>query len=376
MKFGIFLLMQSPDMLSSSQVYNNALEQARLADELGFDYVVLAEHHFSNYGFDPNPLLLVPAIAAQTKQIRIATAVVVLPLRNPLNVAEDIAMLDVLTNGRIEVGFGTGYQQYEFDRFRVPLRENRAIFEEALEVVTRALTEPNFTHDGNYFHVPLTTTLPRPVQEPHPRFWRATSSVESMAKALSHNMKVISGATTSTTERVLSSWHAFQDAVELSGVGWPQDFIVQRAVYMSDSEEDARAQVHHGLWHTRTTRSLNENTLPVDRGRAQVTAASLEDAPEIDFLYEDWLFGTPDMVAAKIDRLTQQTGMNHLNCTFSIGQVDQAKILRSMRLFAEHIMPRYRNYLPDQASYPRGGSTVAGMTDETGPRASVPSVSA
>jgi alkanesulfonate monooxygenase SsuD/methylene tetrahydromethanopterin reductase-like flavin-dependent oxidoreductase (luciferase family) len=359
MKFGIFLLMQSPDMLPSTEIYANALEQARLADELGFDYVVLAEHHFSSYGFDPNPLLLIPSMAAQTQHIGFSTAVVVLPLRNPLQVAEDIAMLDVLTNGRIEVGFGTGYQQYEFERFHVPLDENRAIFEEAIEVVTKALSQPGFSHDGHYYHIPETTILPRPVQQPHPPFWRATSSVETMAQALRQGMKVISGGTTSTMARVVGSWHAFQDAVAQAGATWPQEFIVQRGVYLAESEREAREQVHHGVWHTRTAEALRKNVLPVDRGRALTPIDSSGDA-DLDFLYDEWLFGTPDVVASKIECLTRDTGMTYLNCAFAVGQIPHAKILNSMRLFAKEVMPRFRGYEPQQASYPRGEHWLVG----------------
>lgn len=362
MKFGIFMLMQSPDMLPSTEMYANALEQARLAEELGFDYVVLAEHHFSSYGYDPNPLLLVPAIAAQTKRVRIATAVVVLPLRHPLQLAEDIAMLDVLTGGRIEIGFGTGYQQYEFERFHVPLSENRAIFEESLDVVTKALTEPSFRHEGRYFQIPETTILPRPVQLPHPPFWRATNSVETMASALRRGMNVISGGTASTTARVVNSWHAFQDAVELSGKGWPQEFIVQRGIHITDSAAAARAEVHHGVWHTRTARLLTSNQLPVDRGRALTPMTDLVGEEDPDFLYDDWLFGTPDTVVAKMERLARDTGMTYFNCCFSIGQIEQAKILRSMELFAEHVMPRFRDYMPNQAAYPRRERTPATAT--------------
>ena len=352
MKFGIFLLMSSPDMLPSSEVYANALEQARLADELGFDYVVLAEHHFSSYGFNPNPLLLVPAIAAQTSHIRIATAVVVLPLRDPLQVAEDIAMLDVLTNGRIEIGFGTGYQQYEFERFRVPLSENRAIFEEALEVVTKALSQEGFSHEGHYYQVPETTILPRPVQQPHPPFWRATTSVETMAAALRHGMKVISGGTTTTNAAVQSMWQAFQDAVTQAGASWPQEFIVQRGVYVSDSAKDAREQVLQGVWQTRTVRGLRTNTLDVDRGRVLTPMSDLSPEEDPGFLYDEWLFGTPDMVTAKIERLTRDTGMTYLNAVFAIGQIPHEKVLRSMKLFADQVMPRFRAYEPDQAAYP------------------------
>jgi alkanesulfonate monooxygenase SsuD/methylene tetrahydromethanopterin reductase-like flavin-dependent oxidoreductase (luciferase family) len=148
MKFGIFLLLQSPDMRPSQETYDHALEQGVLADQLGFDYIVAAEHHFSSYGFLPCPLLLVPTLAERTKQIRFSTAVVVLPLRNPIQLAEEIAMLDIITRGRVEVGFGTGYQQYEFQRFGVNLAENRAMFEEALELLTKLLSTENVRHQG------------------------------------------------------------------------------------------------------------------------------------------------------------------------------------------------------------------------------------
>ena len=120
MKFGIFLLMQSPDMLPSSEIYQNAIDQVRLADDLGFDYVVAAEHHFSSYGFLPNPLMLISTLAQHTKRVRFSTAVVVLPLRNPIQIAEEIAMLDHLTNGRLEVGFGTGYQAVSYTHLTLP----------------------------------------------------------------------------------------------------------------------------------------------------------------------------------------------------------------------------------------------------------------
>ena len=353
MKFGIFLLMQSPEMLPSSEIYSNALEQVQLADQLGFDYVVAAEHHFSSYGFLPNPLLLISMLTQHTEKVRFSTAVMVLPLRNPIQIAEEIAMLDHLTQGRLEVGFGTGYQQYEFQRFQVPLEENRAMFEESLDIITNALWQAPFSYSGHYYQIPETTILPRPLQRPHPPFWRATSSVETMASAIRRDMKVITGGTAGSTQRVIDAWHMFQNALELSGKRWPQEFIVQRGVYVSDSEGDAKAQLLHAVWHTRSARGLRTNTLQVDAGRARTDLTpSLAGEDDPESLYQDWLFGTLEIVAEKLDRLTQCTGMTYLNCTFALGQIPQRKVLRSMELFATKVMPHFRDYIPDQSKYP------------------------
>jgi alkanesulfonate monooxygenase SsuD/methylene tetrahydromethanopterin reductase-like flavin-dependent oxidoreductase (luciferase family) len=356
MKFGIFLLLQSPDMRPSQETYAHAIEQAVLADQLGFDYVVAAEHHFSSYGFLPNPLLLIPTLAERTKQIRFSTAVVVLPLRNPIQVAEDIAMLDILTGGRVEVGFGTGYQQYEFERFGVNLAENRAMFEEALELIGKLLSAEDVRHEGRYWRLPETTILPRPITKPHPQFWRATSSVDTMAWSLARGIKVITGGTASSMERVISNWYLFQDAVEAAGVSWPQEFIINRGVYVSDSEADAKAMLPHAVWHTRTARGLSTNSLPVRAGRAMTElTARVAEQDDPDFLYRDWFFGTPEIVAEKIRRMTQYVGVTYLNCTFNLGQIPHEKVMRSMELFAAKVMPQFRGYQPDQAHYPRRG---------------------
>ena len=138
MKFGVFFLLQSPDMQDSATVYRRALEQMVYADELGFDSVWIAEHHFSNYGYCPNPLALAVKAAQMTRHVRVGTAVLVLPLWHPLRLAEEIAMADVLTEGRLEVGVARGYQSYEFDRLGLNIDESRERSDETLDVMLKA----------------------------------------------------------------------------------------------------------------------------------------------------------------------------------------------------------------------------------------------
>jgi alkanesulfonate monooxygenase SsuD/methylene tetrahydromethanopterin reductase-like flavin-dependent oxidoreductase (luciferase family) len=177
-----------------------------------------------------------------------------------------------------------------------------------------------------------------------------------MAWSLARGIKVITGGTASSMDRVVDNWHLFQDAVEAAKVPWPQEFIINRGVYVSDSEDDARAMLPHAVWHTRTARGLTTNSLPVDRGRAMTElTAPLADQDDPDSLYKDWFFGTPEVVAEKIYRMTRHTGVTYLNCTFNLGQIPQAKIMRSMELFATKVMPHFRNYEPDQSKYPRRG---------------------
>ncbi|MBV8084635.1 MAG: LLM class flavin-dependent oxidoreductase, partial [Chloroflexi bacterium] len=180
MNFGTFLLLQSPPAAPSSEVYARGLELAEAAEELGFHNVWLAEHHFSTYGYLSRPAQLATYIAARTTRLRVGTAVIVVPLHHPLVVAEEIATLDVLSGGRLDVGLGRGYQQYEFERLGLDLADRRR-WDESVDVIVKALTGKPFSYDGELFHIPQTSIFPQPVQRPRPPIWVTAQSPESIA---------------------------------------------------------------------------------------------------------------------------------------------------------------------------------------------------
>lgn len=348
MKFGAFLLLHSPDKKSSEEVYANAIAQAELADTLGFDAVWLAEHHFSSYGYSPNPLYLAVKIAERTKKVRIGTAVVVLPLHHPLRLAEDIAMVDQLTGGRLEVGFGRGYQDYEFQRLGIPLNENRALFDEGIDIIVKALTQETFSHNGQYHQIPETTIFPRPVQQPHPQFWVAAQSPPSIVATVNRGFKCITGGSSAPSGEVQNNWEVFRSAVEESGQGWPQEFAVQKQVFVSEDEDTARGHVRNALWHYRMVRALRGNTQKVKDGLA--LEIPLADEPTSENIYDNWLlFGDPNTCAEKIQQLVDTTGITYLNCVFAIGRMKHEEITRSMELFAQEVMPRFKNKLGIQS---------------------------
>ena len=193
MNFGAFLLMPSPSVRPHSEIYARGLEIAQAAEALGYDGIWLAEHHFSNYGYLSRPLIMATHLAAKTSRIRIGTAVVVLPLHNPLMVAEEAATIDLLSEGRFDLGLGRGYQQYEFQRLGLDLKDSRARWEEAIEIVTRAFTEDSFSFQGEHFSFPETTVLPKPFQKPHPPIWVVGQSPESIDGAVRRGFNVVTG---------------------------------------------------------------------------------------------------------------------------------------------------------------------------------------
>ena len=185
MKFGVFSLMQWPEDRSQSDVFANEITQLSLAEEQGYDTAWLAEHHFSRYGIGPSIHLTAAHLAARTSRIRIGTAVTIVPFFHPLRLAEEIAMLDLMSNGRIDWGAGRGYQGHEFSGFGVDITKSHEIFYEQLEIIQRAWSGERFSWEGEYFQFPELACLPTPVQDPHPPFWIAAlspSTIEWAAK--------------------------------------------------------------------------------------------------------------------------------------------------------------------------------------------------
>src|SRR5947208_7727094 len=173
---------------SFEEIYSNLLDDAEAAEGLGYYGVLLAEHHFTNYCAIPNPLMLAAAVGQRTSRLRIGTAVIVLPLHNPVRVAEDIAEADQLTGGRLEVGFGRGYAPYEFTPLGLDLGDSAAAMAEGLDVLERLWTGPDVSNQDGRWPFPTITVTPQPLQRPRPPAWLACGSVGSFATALDRGL--------------------------------------------------------------------------------------------------------------------------------------------------------------------------------------------
>src|SRR5215216_4889742 len=191
--FGTFLLMQSPSARPSQEIYSRALDIAQAAESLGFGNIWLAEHHFSTYGYLSRPTQLATFIAARTTRLRVGTAVIVVPLHHPLVIAEEIATLDLLAGGRVDIGLGRGYQQYEFQRLGLDLTTARKRWDEAVDIILKALHGEPFTYDGELFKIPETTVFPQPVQKPHPPIWVTAQSTESVEATVRRGFNLLTG---------------------------------------------------------------------------------------------------------------------------------------------------------------------------------------
>jgi len=339
--FGTFLLMQSPSMRSSQEIYSRAIDLAQAAEALNFRNIWLAEHHFSTYGYLARPAQLATYIAAKTTTMRVGTAVIVVPLHHPLVIAEEIATLDLLAGGRVDIGLGRGYQHYEFERMGLELDTARARWEESVDVILKAFSGEPFSYDGKLFKIPETSIFPQPLQKPHPPIWVTAQSPESVEATVRRGFNLLTGGFGVPIERMADFRKQFDRLVaDVKPPRVPQ-VGVQRAVYVTDTVADARAAAEEARWNMRVTLSLRNHYEKVERGRAIAVPAPKE--PDVDDLLDRFLvIGTPDTVIRQIKRVEALVGISHFNCSFWFGDLEHPRILKSMELFAKEVMPAFR----------------------------------
>jgi luciferase family oxidoreductase group 1 len=339
--FGTFLLMQSPSARPSEEIYARAIEIAQTAECLGFRNIWLAEHHFSTYGYLARPVQLATYIAARTTRLRVGTAVIVVPLHHPLIVAEEIATLDLLAGGRVDIGLGRGYQHYEFERLGLELDTARARWEESIDIILQALKGEPFSYEGQLFNIPETTIFPRPVQKPHPPIWVTAQSPQSVEATVRRGFNLLTGGFGVPVQRMAEFRKQFDSLLAEVRPPCVPEVGVQRAVYVTDSEADARAAAEEARWNMRVTLSLRNNYQRVEDGRA-IAVPMPGGEPDTDDLLDRFLvIGTPDTVVRQIKRLQEHVGITHFNCSFWFGDLEHARILKSMDLFAREVMPAF-----------------------------------
>jgi alkanesulfonate monooxygenase SsuD/methylene tetrahydromethanopterin reductase-like flavin-dependent oxidoreductase (luciferase family) len=331
MRFGTFHLIGSPDLAPAAQRFHETLQQIELADALGLDSVWVAEHHFSNYGYSANPLMLIARASAHARRVRFGQAVVVTPFWHPIRLAEDIAIADLLTDGRLEVGLGRGYQPLEFHGFDVEQNASREIFQEQVELMRLAWTADDFTFNGRHYSTrePI-TVLPRPVQQPYPPIWLAVQSEASLDWAAANQCDVLlTGGGTDWDQ--LAIWCArFRERRPQGRIG------ILRHVFVTESQSEARAAVWQSHWQRAVADRLRHGEHRIHAGRNSLDGYVSELSDEA--WWDRILYGPPDWCIQQLRRQAA-LGITDFLAWFDIGGLPAETVERSMRLFASEVMP-------------------------------------
>lgn len=338
MQFGIFMTIQSPEAAPAAEVYSRALDIAQAAETLGFTKLWLAEHHFTNYAYTSRPLVLLSHIAAKTSRIHLGPAIVTVPLHHPLIVAEELATVDVLSGGRLEVGLGKGYQQYQYERLGMVKGEDEQGYVEAIEVIQRALHTTTFTYAGERFTIPTTRLYPQSLQ-PRVPFWLVVNSSnrESVAHATRANMNIFTGVL-EPISRMIDVRIAYPD---LFAAADPHLIVgTQRPVYVAENARDARDAVSASRWNGRASVLLRRNVADVHDGK--IVTRPLPNEPSDEQLLDDYVvIGTPDECIRQLRRIQAGGGCNYFSCSFWFGELPHDRVMASMERFAKYVMPAF-----------------------------------
>ena len=339
MKFGLFLEWPNPTLRNWKTLFEEGVQQVQYSEEMGFDYCLIAEHHFTNYGNSPAPLMQALYIGQRTRRIKIGTASVILPVWQPLRLAEEISVLDNLIDGRLMCGVGRGYQGYEMAGFGSDLGESRVKFQETFEVLLKAWTsEESFTYDGEYVRIEHPVTIfPKPMQKPHPPLWISGTSVESMQLAAEHDMLPLSSSNLGMdgVKKQLGSY--LQTRKALGKPFRDPSLALQCMTHVAPTDEEALEALPYVRWQIRAQRGLNRHDVANGAVDASPFEGELDDEAFLDRLY----FGSPETVIEKFRRAAS-AGATHISNWMMFGGIEHEKLMRSIRLMGEEVIPALR----------------------------------
>jgi alkanesulfonate monooxygenase SsuD/methylene tetrahydromethanopterin reductase-like flavin-dependent oxidoreductase (luciferase family) len=332
------------------ELFRKQLEEVELAERIGIDQIWFYEHHLQPTAPVPSPNLLIAAAARTTRHIRFASMVNILPFRNPLLVAEEAAMLDNLTGGRLDMGLGRGLRPPEFEAFDVEQEKSREMFLESFEVIRRVWADENFVHRGKYWTVRKDAPLAPPlVQRPHPPFLVTAQSEESLRWAAQYDIPF--AQIDSMVEQAGRDAALYREVQTAHGHKPQPRLYLMREIYVGEDDAHARAEArpyllqYWELWN-RYTQLTQGGRLPdsYDFWRRQAPmlhAMSFEEIVAHDMV----LLGSPGTVAEAILRIAGRLDLMGLAMIFKLGAMPYDMVERSMRLFGEEVVPRIRHLL-------------------------------
>lgn len=336
---GVFDWVDFSDKESPTRLFGERLALAALADELGFATYHVAEHHFTPLGGAPSPSVWLAAVARETSRIRLGPLVYLLPLYEPLRLIEEIAMIDHLSNGRLELGVGRGVSPYELGHYGIDPTRSREVFEETMEVLVKGFTNDVLSHDGracsSYDRVPVEM---HPLQQPYPPLWHATSSPEGLAWAGAHGMNLMGLGPASLFGEAAAVYretfeaHRNDPGRYNAHVSEPRIGMMRQVVIAETDAEAERLlidtfdQWQHSfvkLWRANndTPTAVGIPTIDGFRGAGAL------------------ICGSPETVRAGLATTIDEGSLNYLAVAFAWGSIAHDDVDRSMRLFAHEVLP-------------------------------------
>jgi len=346
--YGLFALMQQRHAARGNlSVFRNLDDQVALAEDLGFETVWFGEHHFSGYSLCPSPLMAAAYFAGRTTRIKLGTGVIVLPLYDPIRVMEEIAMVDLVSNGRLLAGFGGGYQPFEFERFRLDLNQSAAMFMEGLDIIEAGLTQEEFSYDGEHYKIPATRIAQKPVQKPLPPFYVAgMMSVDAVKRRVATE-----GWTPFLTNSInpydsLTQVRADYDALYREHGQNPigQPLALMTYFHCTEDHDLALDAAERARYSSRVSLSLRLDYGEYSEGPYMKDLPMPQDRT-IEDVASNTLIGHPDEIAERITQAVRILRPSHIAFHNQPGDLPQDRVMKSLELFGEKVMPQVERAL-------------------------------
>ena len=342
MNFGMFTDFHIRPHMTQAEAFDESFQQVETAEQLGMDSVWLAEHHFSpERSVLASPLVIASALAARTRRIRIGLAVQVLPLTNPLRIAEEAATVDQISKGRLDFGVGrSGLTKY-YQGYNVPYTESRGRFFEALEIITKAWGQEHFSHRGEFFSFHNVTVVPRPYQQPHPpvRVALASADTFSLIGRLGHAIFISANTPIPQLQERLA---LYRQARQEAGHPGPGDVALRIPAYVAETAEQARAEPEVSTMHAiryAAEELITTAANPEVAERLRQTA----NTPYDDILKRRVLYGTPEAVVSRLQEYRDALGISGVVLEMNYGgRLPYERVINSIKLLTTRVAPKFK----------------------------------
>jgi natural product biosynthesis luciferase-like monooxygenase protein len=347
MKFGLHYQLPCSGSQSPVQRYRDTLDQAIYAEVLGFESVWPVEQHFNpNLSILPSPLLMLAALAERTRTLRLGIAIVLLPLSHPVRVAEEIATLDVLSNGRVEFGIGRGSIPTHFTGFGLNQAESRERMLESLEIILQAWTSERLSFQGKFYQINDLSIVPKPVQQPHPPIRVAANSVDTFELMGQLGYPIFVAAQVNPFHKIREYLPLYRQARKAAGHPdhGGEDVTLLTPLYIGNDPAQIRQELEPSIKHfLQAVATLYASAGLLLEGRIKEVLERVRRMTYEQVCQVMAVFDTPDACVERLQRFQQEFGMGRVICWFNPGgMVPHEQIMRSMELFATKVMPHFK----------------------------------